>query len=218
MSLYIEVWSGDYVMPTHWTPEFNRQDVDIIEDLQVFSGYCPIKRYRLRFKLFAGGLSNVFSREVLYRPPAAAVLLYDKSMDSVLLIEQFRVGALGEKSPWVLEIVAGVIDENDNAEETAYRESLEEAGCEILTLIPIHTCIVSPGVSSEISHIYCGLTKLSNKHTYHGLLEEGEDIKTHIISTNDALAWLKQGKIKTAPAIIALQWLALNREHLPLPQ
>lgn len=158
-------------MSKSWVPEFNRQNVDILEDIQVFSGYCPIKRYKVRMQLFEGGWSHVVSRELLDRPPAAAVLLYDKSIDSVLLIEQFRVGALGENlGPWVLEIVAGVIDEHETAETTAYREALEEAGCEILSLIPIYSCIVSPGVSNEISHIYCGLTKLSKSGTRHGLL------------------------------------------------
>jgi ADP-ribose pyrophosphatase len=43
---------------------------------------------------------------------------------------------------------------------------------------------------------------------------EHEDIRTHILPLDEALEWLAQGKIRTVPAIIALQWLALNRDAL----
>lgn len=48
----------------------------------------------------------------------------------------------------------------------------------------------------------------------HGLAEEGEDIRVHIISRETSLEWLKAGKIRNAACVVCLQWLALNYESL----
>lgn len=203
-------------MPQSYAPELKHQDVEILQEKQVSHGYLPIKEYKLRYRLFEGGWTHVLTRELMLRPNVAAVLLYDPKEDKVVLIEQFRMGALEEnESPWVLDIVAGLIDEGEGSEDAAKREVREEASYTVHRLLPICRYLVSVGISNEKTSIFCGIIKIEeNSNRFHGIKEEGEDIQLHILSVRDALVLLKEGKILAASAVIALQWLALNHSSL----
>lgn len=187
-------------------------DVEILERTTCFQGFFRMERYRLRHRLFSGGWSPVLLRELFERGHAAAVLPYDPVLDQVVLIEQFRVGALSAPGgPWLLEIVAGVIDHGETAEEVVRREALEEADCPIEVLVPICDYLVSPGGTSERISLFCGKVDSSRAGGVHGLAEEGEDIRVLVAPFAVALEHVRTGKINSASAIIALQWLALNR-------
>jgi ADP-ribose diphosphatase len=189
----------------------DRDDVELIEKQAAFSGYFRIDRFRLRFPLYEGGMSREVSREVLERGQVAAVLLVDPDRDAVVLIEQFRPGpyAAGEP-PWLIETVAGVIEDTEGAAEMATREAREEADCEITDLLPVMRFFTSPGASTESVTLFCGRVDSSNAGGVHGLDEEGEDIRVMVLSVDAALTLLADGKIVNAKTIIALQWLASN--------
>ena len=193
----------------------DRNDVELIEKQAAFSGYFRIDRFRLRFPLYEGGMSREVSREVLERGQVAAVLLVDPDRDAVVLIEQFRPGpyAAGEQ-PWLIETVAGVIEDTEGAAEMATREAREEADCEITGLLPVMRFFTSPGASTESVTLFCGRVDSSNAGGVHGLDEEGEDIRVMVISVDAALALLADGKIVNAKTIIALQWLASNYDEV----
>lgn len=191
------------------------KDVEILEKMVCYSGFFRMERYRLRHRLFGGGWSPVLSRELFERGDAAAVLPYDPDLDQVVLIEQFRVGALSAPGgPWLLEIVAGVVGHDETAEQVVHREALEEANCLIQALIPVCEYWVSPGGTSERISLFCGKVEASCVNGIHGLAEEGEDIRVFTLPFVDAMRDIQTGKINSASAIIALQWLALNRDDL----
>lgn len=180
-----------------------------------YRGFFRLERYRLRHTLFGGGWSGEFTRELLERGHAAAILLYDPERDSVVLIEQFRVGALtAPGGPWLVEIVAGIVDGHETGEDVARREAMEEAGCAVLDLIPICEYLVSPGGTSERIKVYCGRVDATGVGGIHGLAHEGEDIRVHVVPFAEALDMLNAGRIDSASPIIALQWLALHREDV----
>jgi len=185
--------------------------IELIEKQAAFSGYFRIDRFRLRFPLYEGGMSREVSREVLERGQVAAVLLVDPDRDAVVLIEQFRPGpyAAGEQ-PWLIEAVAGVIENSEGAADMAVREAREEANCEITDLLPVMRFFTSPGASTESVTLFCGRVDSSNAGGVHGLEEEGEDIRVMVVSVGEALSLLADGKILNAKTIIALQWLASN--------
>jgi len=206
-------------MMSPWTPHFQKQDAKLLKEETVFSGYSQVKQVEVQIPLFQAGISHPLQRELFCRPSAVAVLLLDPETNQVVMIEQFRPGALFEgESPWLLEIVAGVIEANDTPEASAYREVKEETGCEILSLILVCSYLVSPGISNEKIIIYCARVKAPLAIEFHGLAEEGEDIKVHVFSTEGAFQLLSQGKISSSPTIIALQWLQLNLSSLRFPQ
>lgn len=188
---------------------------EILDRELCFQGFFRLERYRLRHTLFGGGWSGELTRELLERGQAAAILLYDPEQDSVVLIEQFRIGALtAPDGPWLLEIVAGIVDEHETGEDVARREAMEEAGCAVLDLIPICEYLVSPGGTSERIKVYCGRVDASGAGGIHGLAHEGEDICVHVVPFAEALDMLNAGRIDSASPIIALQWLALHREDV----
>lgn len=191
---------------------------DILEKKTVFQGYFRIDRYTVKFEKYKGGWSKPVLREVFKRGVAAAVLLYDPELDQVVLIEQFRIGALKDKrSPWLLEVVAGIIEEGETAADVAKRETLEEAGLPIKKLIPITQYWVSPGGCTETVDLFCAIVDASQAGGVHGLDEEAEDIKVIAMPSDEALNKINTGEICNAPTIIALQWLALNKK-LTLPR
>ena len=190
--------------------------IDLIERSTPFQGYFRIDRYRLRHRKFDGGWTEVLQREVFERGHAAAVLPYDPQRDAVVLIEQFRVGALAAGlEPWLIETVAGIIDPGETAEEVVRREAVEEAGCSVTDLELMGTFLLSPGACTESLAMFCGRTDSRGlEGGIHGLDHEGEDIRVMVVSFEAAMALLEQGRVSNMNAVAALQWLALHRERL----
>ena len=153
---------------------------------------------------------------MFHRRNCVAVLLYDPDRDEVVMIEQFRMGALQlpAEQAWLLEIVAGAIEEGETAENVAHRESLEEANCDIETLIKISEFFTSPGGTSELLTLFCGKVDTRDVGGLHGLASEDEDISVTAMTFDAAYQLLLDGKILSAIPIIALQWLYINRSQL----
>lgn len=191
------------------------RDFEILERRRVYDGHFKVDQFRLRHRLFDGGWSGEVTRELFERGHVAAVLPYDPVRDEVILIEQFRVGALeAPGGPWLLEIVGGVIDEGESPADVARRESLEEAGREILALEPICDYLSSPGGCSERVSLFCGRVDTAGAGGIFGLVDEHEDIRARVLSFADALAEFARQSVSVASLMIAMQWLALNRERL----
>jgi ADP-ribose pyrophosphatase len=190
---------------------------EVLDKSVCYSGFFRMEKYRLRHELFSGGWSPEIIRECLERGHAVAVLLYDPEQDRVVLLEQFRVGALEfPGGPWLLEIVAGIIDHpGETTEDVARRETVEESGCELLDLVPICHYLVSPGGTSESITLFCGRVDTAIVTSgVRGIASEHEDIRVHVVSRAEALDLLHAGRINSAAPIIALQWLELNRPKL----
>jgi ADP-ribose pyrophosphatase len=189
--------------------------VELLGKSERYSGFFRINGYRLRHRLFAGGWSGVIEREVFERGHAVGVLPYDPVADSIVLIEQFRIGALiAGMSPWLIEVVAGIIEEGEAPEEVARRETLEEAGLEIQALMPMCRYLVSPGGSSESVLLYCGRVDSRGAGGLHGLVEEHEDIRVDRLPYEEAMRLLEEGRVTNSVSLIALQWLALHRDRV----
>lgn len=187
----------------------------IIDETTPYQGFFSLKKIELKHTLFNGGWSKPITRELLYRGNCVAVLLYDPLRDEVVIIEQFRIGAMQLKEQaWLLEIVAGAIEPGETAEDVAYRESVEEAGCEIQELVKINDFFTSPGGTSELLSLFYGRVDATNIGGIHGLDEENEDIIVTTMKFDAVYQLLLEGKILSAIPIIAIQWLYINREKL----
>lgn len=195
--------------------EIRIEGVEVIERATAFQGYFRVDRYILRHRRFDGGWTGPVTREVFERGHAAVVLLYDPLRDEVGLTEQFRVGAFAAGLyPWLIETVAGIIDAGESAETTAVREAREEAGVAIADLVPIAKLAVTPGGSTETAQLYCARIDASTFGGLHGIPAENEDIRLLRLASTEALAWVEQGRIINAAAIVAIQWLALHKDEL----
>lgn len=183
----------------------------MLEDRIVWSGHYAMRRLTLQHRRFAGGWSDPVVRELFERGDAVAVLPYDPVTDSLVMIEQFRPGAIrGDDSPWMLELIAGVVGVGERDEEVAHREAMEEAACELAELVPIATVFPSAGACTEQVRLFCGRVTRAAIGGLHGLQEEGEDILVHSISRTDALQLLAENRIPNGHTLIALQWLHIH--------
>lgn len=146
--------------------------------------------------------------------------------DSALQIEHSEVKTSDDKTPdiktpdvnkrgpWLLEIIAGIVEPGESPIEVAHREAEEEAGLKLLALEVIGDFYLSPGGTSETIQLYCACVNSGGVGGIHGVEEEGEDIRVIVVSFNDAVQLLKDGKLNNASAMIAMQWLMLNRNEL----
>lgn len=203
---------------------FGPADVEVLEKRTGYTGYFRLDVYRLRHRLYAGGWGTPMQREVFDRGHAVAAVLYDPATDLLVLIEQFRTGALvaalephvvGAFSPWLVEIVAGIIDHDQTAEEVMQREAMEEAGCTIREMRQILPVLTTPGGSSETVILYYGLVDAPAKGGgLHGLDEEHEDIRVITASPDEVWCWMDEGRIVNGPALVGLQWFRIHEKEL----
>lgn len=189
---------------------FTPADVAVAERQTAYQGFYRLETVSLRHRLFAGGAGPLIKREVLIRPPAAGVLIFDPVRDTVLLIEQFRIGALHTAQPWQMEVVAGLLEPGESPEELVRREAQEEAGVTLRRVEPLMEFLTSPGGSTETFALLVGEADLSAAGGLHGLAEEGEDIRVHILGVAEALAL----RATNATLILALQWLRIHHHDL----
>jgi nudix-type nucleoside diphosphatase, YffH/AdpP family len=200
-------------------PVLSFDDVDVVGCETRFQGYFRIDAYRLRHRLFDGGWSEAMNREIFERGQAVAIVLYDPTRDVLVLIEQFRPGVLaavrngeiaGVESPWLIEIVAGIIGAGEAPDEVARREAMEEAGCSVGDLQPICRIFASPGGSSETVALYFAIVDAPDAGGVHGLDHEHEDIRVLLVNPDEMYRWIDGGRIINGPALIGLQWFRLN--------
>lgn len=183
--------------------------------LTLFEKYFRLDEYHVSHELFAGGFSPVFTREIFERGSVVALLPYDREQGKVVLIEQFRAGAVEDAAgPWLIECVAGVIEDGESEKQVALRECREEAGCDVEQLQLISHYYVSPGGTSEYCSLYCGFVDSTGVAGIHGLADENEDIRVMVVDVEEAYAWVREGRIRSSATIIALQWLELNQLRL----
>lgn len=194
---------------------FAKKDVEIIARETLYRGFFSLDLYRFRHRLFNGEMSGEVRREIFERGHAAVLLPYDPVRDEVVLVEQIRIAAWdSSETPWLLEMVAGMIEEGESVEDVARREAVEEAGLVVGRTKPVLSYLASPGGTSERLSILVGEVDATQAKGIHGLVEENEDIRVHVVSREQAYQCVEEGSIDNAASVIALQWLQLHYEQL----
>lgn len=200
---------------TGFSLQFSDSDVEVLKREEGYRGHFRIDRLSLRHRLFGGGWSRTMTREVFERGDAVAVLPWDLNADSLILVEQFRPGAMRqEASPWMLELIAGVVEPGEADAEVAHREAMEEAGCELDRLHPIATFYPSAGACSEQIRAFIGRVVTAGVGEVHGLADEHEDLLVHAVPREEAFRLLDSDGINNGHTLIALQWLARHGDAL----
>jgi ADP-ribose pyrophosphatase len=197
-------------------PRFSAADVEVLKRETPFKGFFQVDRLTLRHRRYQGDWGPELTREVFLRQPAAAVLPYDPVRGEILLVEQFRVGALGWRdTPWCLEMIAGIADkEGEPVEQLVRREAMEEAGIELGEMCPVLSYMPSPGGTNERLHLFVARADLAGAGGVYGCAEEGEDILATTWPVAEIPALLESGRVDNAASLITLQWLLLHRDAL----
>ena len=176
----------------------------------VFKRHLRLDVYRFQHRRFSGEWSGELVWDIVQRGNAVAIVLYDPERDAVVLIEQFRLAPLlSGFSPWVIEVVAGLVDhEGESEAEVAQRETVEEAGLTVQgELIPIQRYTPTPGDSDQATMLFCGRVDSSQADGIHGLAEENEDIRVVVKPLAEIARMVDAGEIDNGHTLICLYWL-----------
>lgn len=191
--------------------QFTQKDVEILSTERVYEGFFHVEVVNLRHRLFAGGWSANLRREIMDRGHAVVVLPYDPATDKIVMLEQFRVGAMATgETPWLRELVAGMVENGEEVETVAHRELEEESGLQAESLHYALSYLSSPGGMTERIYIYLARVDGTKASKFGGLSSENEDIKVEALPRKKVMEMLEQGKVDNAATVIGLQWLGLH--------
>jgi ADP-ribose pyrophosphatase len=189
--------------------------VDVRQRSLHYEGFLKLESFNLRHSLFQGGWSDYLDREVISRANAVAVLLFDPQQNKVVLIEEFRVGAINDpESAWVIELVAGYCEEGESLIDVMHRELQEEAGLQVHRHEVVIEFYSNPGICTDKVTVICAQVDASKAGGIHGVPSEGEDIRVVVYPFEEVGELLEKGILSSPSPIIALQWLQLNHQRL----
>ncbi len=178
-------------------------------------GWISVDEVTLSHRRFDGGWTRPLKRMIVRRGEAVVVLPYDPERDRVVLIEQFRAGAIADpRTPWLVEAVAGLRDKAGSPAETGRRELTEEAGLEATDLVQVWEGYASPGFADEYIYGFVARVDSSLVSGHHGLDEEDEDIRPFVLDVDEALDWWRAGRLLNVPLLTTLLALAVERPQL----
>ena len=183
----------------------------IINKKKLYSGFFGLTKYEFIHQKHDGNWTNKVEREVFSGAHVSTLLPYDPEKKEIILIQQFRAGVLSRyDDDYLYEIVAGIIDENEEPEATAKRECLEETGCEVNKITPIQSYFPAPGSSESYYHLFLGEVNSFSGKRFMGLKSENEDILVKSFKIDHVRKMLKEKVIKNGLTLIALQWFFLE--------
>lgn len=186
---------------------------EVINVERVFSGFYALDDATVRYELPTGQWSGPERRLTVERGDAACVLVYNRDIDRLVLVKQFRYPMVRHQKGWFLEIAAGKVDEGESPEEAARRELREELGYEADEIIPIGSFSSSCGGSSEMNFVYFAEVGHANRVEEGGGIEE-EGIFRIELSPAEAISMLDRGEIQDGKAVVALHWFARFKRNL----
>lgn len=183
------------------------KNVVIDRQSRIFDDFFAIDEAWLSYEHFDGTMSPVVRRLSFERGDSVAALLFERDSQSIVLVRQFRYPTYDKGAGWLLETVAGILDDGESPEDAIRREVREETGYRIDELEQISTFFVSPGGSSErIVLYYAEVDETSRVGGSHGVELEGEDIEEVKIPTHRVQRMLSEGEIIDAKTLVALWW------------
>lgn len=187
-------------------------EVTVSAPERLAEGFCEYRRYRLAVTVPGEGPVRQ-TRDVLAGGKVIALLPIDLARQEIVLIRQFRLPAhLATGKGDMVEIVAGRVDEGESPAVAAARECEEEIGVRPVAVRELFTYLTTPGLTDEQVTVFAARVDASavSPRTANG----GEHIRTLRVPIDAALDALGRNTIHNGPAVLALQWLALNRARL----
>jgi len=134
-------------------------------------------------------------REIIRHPGAVTIVpLLDDGR--ICFVENNRV-AVGER---LVELPAGTLEPPEPPIETAQRELAEETGYRAAHIEHLATFCMSPGILDEKMYVYVASGLAAGDMA----LEAGEDIRVLLLTWQEALAMIQDGRIHDAKSVAGL--------------
>jgi nudix-type nucleoside diphosphatase (YffH/AdpP family) len=182
--------------------------IKLLSRKKIFQGFFDVEALELQY----GDDLQAAHRNLVISKSASGILLHKTDSNTFLFTRQYRLGAVDQENPYVIEIPAGVIDKNEDPETCARREVLEETGYLTDSIEKIGSFYASPGYSTEKINLFYCTTHADLKKTEGGGLD-GEHEFIEILETvpEKALELLENGTICDSKTAIALYWFFLRK-------
>jgi nudix-type nucleoside diphosphatase (YffH/AdpP family) len=158
------------------------------------------------------GSRQTQTREAYDRGNGATILLYNKTLRTVILTKQFRLPTFlnGNPDGMLIETCAGLL-EMDNPEDCIRRETEEETGYKINSVRKVFEAYMSPGAVTEIIYFFIAEYSADMKVTEGGgVAHEEENIEVLETGIDQAMKMVETGEIRDAKTIMLLQYIRLK--------
>src|SRR5262245_25381077 len=134
-------------------------------------------------------------RETVQHPGAVTILpiLPD---ERVCLIRNYRV-AVNET---LIELPAGTLEAGEDPARCAERELVEETGFRPGRIEKLTEFFMSPGILNERMHLFLATELVAGDAE----LEAGEQIELAITAWDEAMTWVREGRIRDAKTLVGL--------------
>jgi nudix-type nucleoside diphosphatase (YffH/AdpP family) len=181
------------------------KEVKILSRNKVYNGFFGVDELEFQF----GDNPERVKRSMVATRFACGILLHNIDKNTLVFSKQYRMGAIDHENPYVIEMPAGIRDNNEDVETCARREVMEETGYGLLSLEKIGSFYASPGYTNEKIDLLYGKTASHLKHAQGGgMADEHEYIQILEIPYHEAINMFDSGEICDGKTAIALLWLA----------
>jgi ADP-ribose pyrophosphatase len=162
-----------------------------IDSKQIFKGKI-VGLYYDNIKLPDG---KTATREKVTHPGAVGIVPVTND-NKIILVRQYRYPV----EDVTIEIPAGKLDKGESPSKCAQRELEEEVGAVNGKLIHLSTFYTTPGFCNEVLHLYLAIEfrRIGNN------LDEDEFLEVIEPEADEAMQWVKNGKIKDSKTIIGI--------------
>lgn len=188
------------------------ENVKIISTEILSNYFFPLKKVKYEFEKQDGTIEEV-SREVYLSSNGATVLLYNIEKSTIILTRQFRLPTYlnKDKTGMLIEVCAGIVEENENPQEAIIREIEEETGYRVQDVKKVFEMYMTPGSVAEMVYFFVAEYTPQQKISDGGGLEdESEDIEVIELTFEEAYDKIKSGEIKDAKTALLLQYAKIN--------
>lgn len=190
-------------------------NVDIKSIELVSDGFLKKQAVTFSHVKFDGTKSKKVTHERIVRGDAVHVLIFDPQHEIACLTKQIRPCVVDTDSPYMIELVAGMIDKGESPIEAAIREAREEVGVELspeLMDVVAADVFLAPGSLTERTSIIIASADLRNVQSNGGLADENEDIKPIVCNVDELKMMVQDGIIRDLPSLTAINVLMACRQ------
>ena len=187
------------------------EDIHILKTEILSDNWYTLKKVTYDY-LKKDGTKQTQSREAYDRGNGATILLYNKTLKTVILTRQFRLPTYinGNQSGFLIEACAGLLDK-DNPEDCIRRETEEETGYKVTDVRKIYEAYMSPGSVTEILYFFIAeYSKEMKVAEGGGAAHEEENIEVLELGIDNAMKMMENSEIKDAKTIMLLQYIKLS--------
>ncbi len=179
-----------------------------LDQARIGEGFFTVDKITLQHSLFSGAMTPPLIRYLLRRPDAVCAIVVNLEEQLLYFVRQFRVGPASKGDPaWMIELVAGIVDEDETPHTAMLREIREELGFEVTVAEEVMMIYPSSAIISERIYVYyVQVTNTQRVAPGGGNPLEHEDLEILEVPVDRIKDFIAREQITDAKTIVGLNW------------